>query len=60
LETVPPQADQELVGCNAHLGEVGEEAKRALETCVVGLRLIGAKASLGESADVADLVARLQ
>jgi hypothetical protein len=24
LETVPPQADQELVGRNAHLGEVGE------------------------------------
>ena len=46
LEPEPPRADQQLVGCDAHFGEVCKKSECAFEASVVGFRLIGAETAL--------------
>jgi hypothetical protein len=60
LEAEPAQADQQLVGCDAHLWKISQKPECALQACMISLRLIDPKVLLSESADVADLIARLQ
>jgi hypothetical protein len=52
LEPEPPRADQQLVGCDAHLGEVCKEFKRAFEASVVGFGVIYAETALAKSANI--------
>jgi hypothetical protein len=60
LEAKAARACQQLVHGNAHLGKIGEQPESALKSGVIRARLIDAPTTLGKSANVSDLLARLR